>query len=185
MVQKPGEGHDLDLATANITSDDVSVLLNNGDGTFAADVTYGVGDRPFSVAVGDLDGDLDLDLAVANGIDYNVSVLLNNGDGTFADAVKYAVGDQPRSVAVGDLDGVNGPDLAVGNALSNDVSVLLNLCTSEACPWDLTGDGTVGVGDLLQLFANWGTPGPGDFNNDGIVGVGDMLLMFANWGPCP
>ncbi len=54
-----------------------------------------------------------------------------------------------------------------------------------SCPWDLTGDGTVGVGDLLQLFANWGTPGPGDFNEDGTVGVGDMLIMFANWGPCP
>ena len=24
-----------------------------------------------------------------------------------------------------------------------------------------------------------------DFNSDGTVGVGDMLIMFANWGPCP
>ena len=55
----------------------------------------------------------------------------------------------------------------------------------EPCPWDLDSDGIVGVGDLLTLFANWGTPGPGDFNNDGIVGVGDLLIMFANWGPCP
>ncbi len=55
----------------------------------------------------------------------------------------------------------------------------------SACPWDLNDDGTVGVGDLLALFANWGTPGPGDFNNDGVVGVGDMLIMFANWGACP
>ena len=34
-----------------------------GDGTFAAGVTYGVGDLPHSVAIGDLDDDLDLDLA--------------------------------------------------------------------------------------------------------------------------
>ncbi len=53
------------------------------------------------------------------------------------------------------------------------------------CPWDLDGNNNVGVGDLLALFANWGTPGPGDFNDDGIVGVGDLLIMFANWGPCP
>ena len=57
------------------------------------------------------------------------------------------------------------------------------------CPWDLDGDDTVGVGDLLALFAVWGPcPGPpgcpGDFNSDGFVGVGDMLAMFANWGPC-
>ena len=56
----------------------------------------------------------------------------------------------------------------------------------SSCPWDLDGDGSVGVGDLLVLFAIWGSPGPdGDFNNDGTVGVGDMLIMFANWGPCP
>ena len=43
---------------ANLFSGDVSVLLINGDGTFAADVTYGAGDGPFSVAVGDLDARL-------------------------------------------------------------------------------------------------------------------------------
>ena len=58
------------------------------------------------------------------------------------------------------------------------------------CPWDLDCDGVVGVGDLLTLFAVWGSCAPdppgclGDFNNDGFVGVGDMLAMFANWGPC-
>ena len=59
-----------------------------------------------------------------------------------------------------------------------------------SCPWDLTEDGFVGVGDMLALFGIWGPcPGPpgcpGDFNEDGFVGVGDMLEMFANWGPCP
>ena len=48
----------------------------NGDANLAADVTYAAGDRPRSVAVGDLDGDLDLDLAVANSS--GVLVLLNN-----------------------------------------------------------------------------------------------------------
>ena len=60
------------------------------------------------------------------------------------------------------------------------------------CPWDLNGDGTVGIGDLLALFSEWGPcpgqPGPpecpGDFNADGSVGVADLLIMFANWGPC-
>ena len=64
------------------------------------------------------------------------------------------------------------------------------------CPWDLNDDGTVGVGDLLALFAAWGPcppdpcaagpPScPGDFDLNGFVGVGDLLAMFANWGPCP
>ena len=75
---------------------------------------------------------------------------------------------------------VNLFDPSSGSEGVYEVTVYLS-----TCPWDLNGDGIVGVGDLLQLFANWGTPGPGDFNNDGTVGVGDMLIMFANWGPCP
>ncbi|MCH7702528.1 MAG: VCBS repeat-containing protein [Planctomycetes bacterium] len=60
-----GDG-DADLVVANSSDDNVSVLLNNGDGTFAAHVLYGVGNGPSSVAIGDLDGDGDADLAVVN-----------------------------------------------------------------------------------------------------------------------
>jgi hypothetical protein len=86
-----GDGNP-DLATANWLYDDVSVLLNNGDGTFAAPVDYAAGDRPWCVAVGDFDGDGKPDLAVGKWSDDDVSVLLNNGDGTFAAKVGYGVG---------------------------------------------------------------------------------------------
>ncbi|MHC4790546.1 MAG: FG-GAP-like repeat-containing protein, partial [Planctomycetota bacterium] len=76
-----GDG-DLDLVVATYGEKYVSVLLNNGDGTFQAAVKYGVGMDPISVAIGDLDGDGDLDLAVANWASHTVSVLLGNGDGT-------------------------------------------------------------------------------------------------------
>ena len=69
-------------------------------------------------------------------------------------------------------------------------AVLVVSLAEDTCPWDLTGDGFVGVADMLALFPLWGLcPGPpgcpGDFNADGVVGVGDMLAMFSNWGPCP
>ena len=54
----------------------MSVLLNNGNGTFAATVDYATG-RPLSVAAADLNGDGKPDLAVANADSNNVSVLLN------------------------------------------------------------------------------------------------------------
>jgi hypothetical protein len=59
------------------------------------------------------------------------------------------------------------------------------------CPADLTGDGNVGVPDLLALLACWGpvTPGAGceaaDLTGNGSVGVPDLLELLANWGPCP
>jgi hypothetical protein len=139
------------------------------------------------VAIGDLDGVNGPDLAVANFFSDDVSVLLNQSDGTFAAAFAYAAGNAPHSVGIGDLDGVNGPDLAVANFYSDDVSVLLSVCAAEPCPWDLSGDGTVRVVDLLMLTANWGPCAgcPAGFSDDGFVNVVDLLALIANFGPCP
>src|SRR5262249_26175747 len=103
----------------------------NGDGSFSpapgSPFATGVTD-PFSVAIGDLNGDGNLDLAVANEPlgSSSVSVLRGNGNGTFQAAPNFATGTGSFSVAIGDLDGTGGLDLAVANQLSNDVSVLLN-----------------------------------------------------------
>ena len=88
----------------------------------------GVGSRPTSLVVADLNGDGKPDLAVANLNGTTVSVLLNKGDGTFAARVDYPTGAQPFSVAAADLNGDGKPDLAVANAgIGNGrVSVLLN-----------------------------------------------------------
>jgi hypothetical protein len=66
-----------DLAVANYGSDNVSVLMNQGDGTFAAAVNYSTGSGARSVAAADLNGDGWPDLAVANYGSGDVSVLLN------------------------------------------------------------------------------------------------------------
>ena len=66
-----------DLVTANGASNDVSVLLGSGDGTFQAQQTFPVSDGPFSVAVADLNADGAPDLVTANGFSDDVSVLLH------------------------------------------------------------------------------------------------------------
>src|SRR5439155_663074 len=80
-----GDGK-LDLAVANGSSDNVAVLLGNGDGTFQTARTLAVGTVPLSVAAGDFNGDGKLDLAVTNRYSNTVSVLVGNGDGTFPTA---------------------------------------------------------------------------------------------------
>src|SRR5437773_2015232 len=79
----------LDLATANYGSNNVSVLLGNGDGTFQPAQSFPTaGMNPVTVAVGDFNGDGRPDLAVTNGanttsgaVPGNLAVLLGNGDG--------------------------------------------------------------------------------------------------------
>lgn len=123
-----GDGYD-DLAVGNYLSDTVSILLGNGDGTFARAVGSPIptGARPFSVAMGDLNGDGVNDLAVSNQGDGTVTILLGNGTGAFTQAPgsPIAVGQFPVSVAMGSLNADGFADLAVANAGSNSVTILL------------------------------------------------------------
>ena len=103
----------------------VSIMLGNGDGTFQPRTSYAVGRQPYSVALGDFNGDGKLDLAVANALDNSVSVLLGNGDGTFQTQTTYATGSGPYVVVANDFNGDGKLDLAVVNYSDNTVSILL------------------------------------------------------------
>ena len=151
-----GDGK-LDVAVANNGSDNVSVLLGNGDGTFQAPVNYPVGDFPWSVAVGDFDGDGKLDLAVANAGSSTISVLLGEGNGKFTAAPDVKAGVGPVFVAVADLNGDGKADLVVASLFSStSVAVLLG-----------NGDGTFQA--PLNFVAGSGSRSVavGDFNGDG------------------
>ena len=118
-----GDGK-FDVAVANSVSNDVSILLGHGDGTFAAAMGYAiVGMNAGSIAAGDLDGDKKLDLAVV--AEGGLSVFHGKGDGTFSAAVVYGI-DGAISVAAGDLNGAGAIDLAVAIWTGDNVSVLLS-----------------------------------------------------------
>jgi hypothetical protein len=139
-----------DLATANVNSNDVSVLLGNGSGGFsaAAGSPFAAGDHPYSVAIGDLNGDGKADLATANGNSNDVTVLLGNGSGGFSAAAgsPFAVGSAPVSVAISDLNADGKPDLASANSgPPSDVTALLN--TSQ--PTASLSAASIGFGSQL------------------------------------
>ncbi len=64
---------------------------------------------------------------------------------------------------------------------------VFSVSVEAICLWDLTGDGSVAIDDLLILLQAWGSnPGhPADFDGDGSVGISDLLALLANWGACP
>ena len=144
-----------DLVTANNASDNVSLLLGNGDGTFGAATYFGVGSNPFSVAVADFNGDGNSDLATANTNSNNVSILLGNGNGTFGAATNLSVGLNPIFVVVGDFNKDGKSDLATANFGSNNVSILLQ-----------NANGTFGAATNFTAGNKPNYIAIGDFNGD-------------------
>ena len=120
-----------DLAIVNRTTSDVSILLGNGDGTFAQATgsPIAVGQLPVSIVSGDLNGDSRADLAIVNQTNNSVSVLLNNGDATFNAATNspLTTGQTPTGIAIADFNADGHADIAVTNPSTNSVSVFLGL----------------------------------------------------------
>ncbi|MCH8165013.1 MAG: FG-GAP repeat protein, partial [Planctomycetes bacterium] len=101
-------------------------------------------------------------------------------DGAAQDLFGYSVAISGETAIVGAyFDDDNGSNS--GSAYLFDAAG-----TPGKCPWDLNGNGSVGILDLLALLAAWGTDpgGPPDFDGDGTVGILDLLTLLANWGPC-
>jgi hypothetical protein len=69
------DGHD-DLVTSNFYSHNISILINNGDGTFQSAHNIAVSSYPTWIAAADFDADSDNDLVVVNSTPY-VNIFLN------------------------------------------------------------------------------------------------------------
>ena len=130
-----------DLAVANATTGDVSILLSDTFNGFQAPVNLSFGGAPRAVVVGDFNGDGSLDVATAN-TNGTIGVRFGAGNGTFGDVLTFGAGTNTYSVASGDFDRDGKPDLvAVNNATStSNVSVLINSCTDLTVVASHTGD---------------------------------------------
>jgi FG-GAP-like repeat/FG-GAP repeat len=107
----------------------VSILLNEGGGSFGTRRRYLVAEGGGPIALGDLSGDRTLDVVTVNDDASRLSVLVNRGDGTLAPSLAYPTGEGPQSVAVGDLNRDGRQDLVSTDYVSEDsntVSVLMN-----------------------------------------------------------
>ncbi|MEQ8383231.1 MAG: Ig-like domain-containing protein [Coleofasciculus sp. A1-SPW-01] len=155
----------LDIAVANLSSNNVSVLLGNGNGGFSAANNFGIANNPISVAVGDFNGDSQPDFAVTRYGTNKVSVRLGDGAGGFSAASEFTVGTNARNVAVGDFNSDNQLDLAVANRGSNNISVLLGNGLGGFSAAQNFGVGTNPVGIAVA-----------DFNSDS-----HSDLVVSNW----
>jgi sugar lactone lactonase YvrE len=169
-----GDGRlDLAVTNSNILSSNpiqtISVLRNNsspGSISFDNQLTFNVGSKPGSIAIGDIDGDGKLDLAVANSdnisnvnvVPDTVSVLRNTssiGAISFDNQLTFPTGTIPASVKIGDIDGDGKPELVVGETNTSNISIFRNTSSIGVISFDTkidfnTGSGAkaISLGDL-------------------------------------
>jgi hypothetical protein len=165
----------LDIVVANGGTDNVGVLLGNGDGTFQTQTPFSTGtsSEPSSIAIGDLNNDNSLDLVVVNYKANNIGVLLGYGNGTFQAQKIYSTGSSSGPVTVGvyDFTGDGNLDIAVANFDGNNVGVFL-----------ANGNGTFKSQMTLSIGAHsrpsWIVVG--DFNEDTKVDIAVANYMKSS-----
>jgi uncharacterized repeat protein (TIGR01451 family) len=168
-----GDGK-MDIAVANYRSNNLTILLGNGDGSFAAtDAAPATGSFPAAIVAGDFNKDGKLDLAVDNQCGTGgactagtVTILLGDGTGNFTPAAASpATGSGPVSMALADFNGDGNLDLAVPSDCGSS-----GTCTSNGAVTILLGDGTGKFTAATSTAATGLRPYGivvGDFNGDG------------------
>jgi trimeric autotransporter adhesin len=164
----------VELIVTNWESGTVSVLKNNGDGTFATMTEIGTyqGWAPNIVTSSDLNGDGNIDLIIGGMHNYgtlNVSVFLGNGDGTFSGKQDYLVGNFGLDwLTSTDINGDGRPDLIVSNEMTVDYD-LSRYVSNGFSVFMNSGDGTFTspVNYAADVALGWITGA--DLNGDGMV----------------
>ncbi|HKW63310.1 MAG TPA: choice-of-anchor D domain-containing protein [Candidatus Acidoferrum sp.] len=160
-----GDGKtDLAVASADCSpgTNGVEIFLGNGDGTFTAKGTLTSPlANPFSVAVGDFNGDGKMDLAVVDrgATTDSIFFFFGNGDGTYQAPVSVSLGGLAASnqIAAADFNKDGHLDVAVSEINGPSLVVILG-----------NGNGTFQSPRSIILPAQgWGVA-VGDFNGDGV-----------------
>jgi FG-GAP-like repeat/Domain of unknown function (DUF4214) len=160
----------LDVVTGNTFDNTVSILANNGDGTFAAATTVAVGAGVRQVIAGKFDNTGRVSLAVAhngggpNPLSRGVSLLLGNGNRTFRPAQEILPGVFATAIVAGNFTSAPGAplDLVVADGSNGTVELLRN-----------NGKGvfTHSVNDTFAVGASPIALAAADFNRDGFQDV--------------
>lgn len=168
-----------DMAAANEESNNLTIQLGTGNGSFhqAPGSPVMVGNEPVFIITGNFNQDSKPDLAVANFDSNSVTILLGVGNGSFTALSPIPVGTKPISIAVADFNLDGKADLAVANGGSNNLTILSG---------NGMGGFTATTGSPIAVGMGPVTVVAQDFNRDGrpdlaVTNVdSNNLMIFLN-----
>jgi hypothetical protein len=152
----------VDVATANNRTGDVSVLIADGSGGLGIPVTRPVGGSPTDIAAGDVDRDGNRDLLVATQNTAGVVLMRGLGAGSFGVSSVIPVGAAPLRVATGDVNGDGSLDIVATNTRPSGLNVTVVLGN---------GDGTFGAPTAYDVTSPPADVALGDVNDDGRLDI--------------
>ena len=124
ILDADGDGFP-DIVTANRDANNVSILLNNGEGTFALPINFeGNGNGETAAATSDVNGDGIMDLFLGAIYSDEVMLWIGDGKGSFIFNDKVVVGNGPWMVVSGDVNNDGIPDVICANSSGASFSVV-------------------------------------------------------------
>ncbi|WP_437752558.1 FG-GAP-like repeat-containing protein [Sorangium sp. So ce1389] len=142
-----------DIVVTSPTSARLSILINQGNGSFAAPVAYSnsVNGQTAGIAFGDADGDGELDILSNGAAGRYLFFFKGNGNGTVASGVGSAAGD---SAIANSALGVVASDFNGDGKL--DAYILVTTSSGGVRPMTGSGNGTFVTGPVVPTGASPG-----------------------------
>ncbi|MBI1336330.1 MAG: hypothetical protein GC164_05145 [Phycisphaera sp.] len=176
--------NDPDLVTANTSDNSITVLLNNGDGTFAQPVPYfahnaGLYTGLDDIAIGDVDGDDIPDIIAIEDLLGDLVIFTGNGDGTFVEPTSSInITGSITSLHLEDLNHDEILDVFYANHDNDRIAVMIG-----------NGDGTFGSETFYSVGDKPINIATGFFNDDNLLDLAvanetsdDVSILIAQMG---